>query len=347
MTSLERLRCALTGGQPDRVPVSPFGWGHVNPDSDLALEMLEKLDMILSVGAGGNAFLGGSPPVEGRREGRDQITVYHTPRGDLRSVHRSTEITSATVEFACHDAADIEAILAMPYQPPEANADGYHQWVERVGEQALVMVGLGDAICWPATLLSPADLCLCWADCPGLVTELNNVAHERLMAHVENLCRLGVKAFRIVGGEYATTQLGPAGFEALCLEQDRELCALMRRYGAIAYYHNHGVVMRYLDLFRQVGMDAIDPFEGPPFGDADLAICREKLGDICIVGNLDDMEQYEQLPHDELRALARERLAATGSQARVLGGTASGTYTEPGARGFMALVEVAEEFGQG
>ncbi len=256
-------------------------------------------------------------------------------------------ITSATVAFACRDAEDLAKILVMPYAFAPPDATQYHAWCERAGEQAMVMVGLADAICTPATLMSPEDLCYCWADDPEALTALTNIAHTRAMRHLEALCEQGVKAFRIIGGEYATTQLGPAGFEALCLRQDRELCELMRGYGAISYYHNHGAVMRYLELFRAVGMDAIDPFEGPPYGDADLAECRRALGDICIVGNLDDMEQYEKLSHARLRELAAERLQATGAKGRVLGGTASGTYTEVGARGFMALVEVAEEFGQG
>ncbi|MBI2301319.1 MAG: hypothetical protein HYU66_20615 [Armatimonadetes bacterium] len=345
MTSRERLVTAMLGGTPDRVPVSPFHFGLVDPDSPMGHEMLRRLDMIISPGfEGGSPFFGVGAPIEGTQEGSDNVTLYHTPKGDLRSVFRRTSIQHAQVEYPCKTPDDIEKLLSMPFEPPRPTAEAYRQWVERAGEEALVMVGLGDAICIPATVMSPEDMCLCWADAPDLLLKLTNVAHSRLMPVIEELCRQGVKAFRIVGGEYASTQLGPRGFAALVLEQDRELCDLMRRYGAISYYHNHGVVMQYLELFRAVGMDAIDPFEHPPFGDADLRVCREKLGKICIVGNLDDMEQIEQLPHDRLKELAAERLAATGSTARVLGGTASGTYTEKGAAGFLALLEVAEAF---
>ncbi len=340
MTSLERLRCALRGGTPDRVPVSPFGWGHVDPDSDVGAEMLARLDLLIPVGAGGDPFFGAEPAVEHRREGRDQITIFHTPAGDLRQVHRHTAITSATVEFACRTPADLEQIAAMPHRPAGIALEQYAAWVERAGDEALVLVGVPDAICWPATLLSPEDFCLCWAEAPAAMRDLVALAQSRLVPWIGALCEAGVRAFRIIGGEYATTQLGPRGFEALCLEQDRELCRLMRRHDAIAYYHNHGPVMRYLDLFRAVEMHALDPLEGPPYGDCDLRAAKSALGDICLVGNLDDMEQIEQWPHDRLRALAAERLAAAGPAGFVLGGTASGTYTERGARGFLALLEV-------
>lgn len=345
MTSRERLLTALQGGTPDRVPVSPFGWGKVDPNGELAEEMLQRLDMIICVGAdGGDVCWGTSVEATSRTVGNRSEAVIHTPKGDLVRAWAKTEITSAQVEFACKSPDDIEKVLSVPYTAPDIDPSRYVEWVERAGDRALVMAGVGNAICWPARLFSPEDLCLCWADAREELITLNNVAQERLMAQVDQLCRAGIMAFRIVGGEYATTQLGPAGFDALCLEQDREMCALMRRYGAISYYHNHGPVMRYLEQFRAVGMDAMDPFEAPPFGDCDLRRTKDVLGDICVVGNIDDMEQYEQLPHDELRALAAERLEAAGPTGFVLGGTASGTFTERGARGFMAVIEVAEAF---
>lgn len=341
MTSHERLWCALHGGSPDRVPVSPFGWGHVDPNSDLGAEMLERLDMLIPVGAhGGDPFFGTAVELTHEQLGPDTIATLHTPRGPLRQVHRRTAVTSATVEFFCKSPADLELVASLPYRAPEPTVPHYDEWVARAGDEALVMVGLGNAICWPATLLSPEHFSLAWADAPQVMIDLCHLANERLLAWVEQLCGLGVRAFRIVGGEYATTQLGPAGFAALCLEQDRALCDLMRRHGACAYYHNHGPVMRYLEQFRAVGMDALDPLEGPPYGDCDLRAAKQALGEICLVGNLDDMEQYEQWPHDRLRALAAERLAAAGPTGFVLGGTASGTYTERGARGFLAVLEV-------
>lgn len=341
MTSRERLWCALHGGTPDRVPVAPFGWGHVNPDSDVGAEMLARLDMIVPVGAhGGDPFFGTGLEMTHEQTGDDHIAFLHTPHGPLRQVRRRTPITSATVEFFCKSPADLEVVAALPYRAPEPTVPEYEAWCARAGDEALVMVGLGDAICWPATLLSPEDFSLAWADARQTMIDLCNLANERLLAWVERLCELGVKAFRIVGGEYATTQLGPAGFAALCLEQDRAVCALMRRHGACAYYHNHGPVMRFLSLFREVGMDALDPLEGPPYGDCDLRAAKGALGDIGLVGNLDDMEQLEQWPPERLRALAAERLAAAGPAGFVLGGTASGTYTERGARGFLALLEV-------
>jgi hypothetical protein len=52
----------------------------------------------------------------------------------------------------------------------------------------------------------------------------------------------------------------------------------------------------------------------------------------------------EQLPEAEVRAIAAARLEAAGSTHFMLGGTASGTYTDSAARNFVALTRVTEAY---
>ena len=79
----------------------------------------------------------------------------------------------------------------------------------------------------------------------------------------------------------------------------------------------------------------------------DLAEAKRRIGDrVCLVGNLDDMEVVETREVAEVKQMARACLEQAGPDGYLLGGTASGTYTERGARNFMALVEVAEEYGR-
>jgi uroporphyrinogen-III decarboxylase len=205
----------------------------------------------------------------------------------------------------------------------------------------MVLVGIGDAICVPAEWFSPADLSLAWADEPERLVHLTAIAAERLNAFVDNICKLGADGFRIVGGEYASVQLGPRGFESLVTPFDKELIGIIHRHGGIAYYHNHGKVTRYLKTLADLGMDALDPLEAPPWGDVDLRDARRIAGDrLCFVGNLDDMEVVNAWPEEEVVKLARERLDAAGTSAFILGGTASGTYGEQGARNFLAIARM-------
>jgi uroporphyrinogen-III decarboxylase len=343
MTSRQRLLTALRGGTPDRVPVAPFELGRVDPDSAVGRELIARTDPFITVGGGGDPFLGRKVPCTTCQDGEYTTTVFHTPAGDLVLRHRRTAVTAATVEFPCQDAADVEKLLSLPYEPPRIDLTAYRAWRERVGEEALVMVGIGNAVCFPATMLAPEQFSLLWADAPEAMARMTGIASQRLNDYVERLCQAGVDAFRIVGGEYVTCQLGPRSFEALIRPFDTTLCQVMRRHGAVVYYHNHGPIMRWLELIAELGVDALDPLEAPPWGDCDLCEAKRRIGDrVCLVGNLDDMEVLEQWEADAVRELGRQRIQEAGTTGFILGGTASGTYTERAARNFMALVDVAE-----
>ncbi len=347
MTSRERILAAMRLETPDRAPVTPFGLGKLDPEASFTREFIRKTDPILTAGGAGDAFLGRGAEVASVRDGDVTVTTIRTPKGDLTRKVRRTAITSATVKFPFETLDDVERFLSIPYTPPAADASAFHALKARAGEEALVMVGIADAVCLPASWFSPEGFCLAWADAPDLVARLTAVAADRTNAHVEALCRAGVDAFRVIGGEYASVQLGPKGFDALVTPFDTELVAVMHRYDAIAYYHNHGPVTQFLGRFAGLGIDALDPLEAPPWGDCDLAEAKRQIGDrVCLVGNLDDMEVVEKRTTEEVRQMARECLEKAGPGGFLLGGTASGTYTEVGARNFAALVEVAEEYGK-
>ena len=344
MTSRERLLCAFELGTPDRVPVAPFGFGHVDPESELGHELVQRTDFIQCLGGPGG-FFGTAVKTRTETDGARTTHIYETPKGELRSVWQRTSIQYAQVEYPCKDAGDVEKLLSVPYEPQRSiDPTDFDGWKDRLGDEGIVLFGFGDAICVPATFFSPIDFSLLWADTPDAFLELIRVANERLCEQAELCCQAGIDAFRFLGGEYASTQLGPAAYERTVTLPDRRITDIMHSHGAVVYYHNHGPVMRYLELLAGVGMDACDCFEAAPWGDCDLRTAKARVGDqICFVGNLDDMEVIDKLPREQVKAIARERLAAAGKSGFVMGGTASGTYGERGARNFIAMVEVAEE----
>jgi len=348
MTSKERLMTAFARGTPDRVPVAPFGMGALAPDSAIANELIRKTDFIASTGGAGISFLGAAVETESHDEGNRTITIIQTPHGPLRRVVTRTDITSATTEFPCETADDVEKLVSIPYEPAKPDLTSFNAWKERIGDEGVVLGSCIDPICVPADLFSPEDFCLLWMDAPDAMKVLVDVATVRILESLESACKAGFDAFRIVGGEYASTQLGPKAFSELVVGPDRQMCDLMHQYGALAYNHNHGPLMDYLDMLVEIGMDACDCFEAAPWGDTDLPKAKERLqGKVCIVGNLDDMEVIDKLDEVSVRKLARQRIEEAGPDGFVLGGTASGTYTEKAARNFMAMAEVSKEMANG
>ena len=345
MTSRERILAAMRFDKVDRVPVSPFGLGKLPPNSAILAELLEKTDPFIESGVPGDVICGTKCETVIQQDGDVTTVTRKTPLGDLVDRHRNTGIATACIEFALKTPEDAEKFLSIEYAAPEVDTSAFFAKKAEIGEQGMVLCGMADAVLVPAVLLSPEDFCLWWADYPDLLLELTSVASKRINDWVARLCKAGVDAFRIVGGEFASVQLGPKGFDTLVLEQDKELMDIIHSHGAIAYYHNHGNVMNYMSRFREIGMDALDPLEAPPWGDANLKEARAICGDkVAFVGNLDDMEILDKRSTEEVTSMALELLTAAGDRGFILGGTASATYTEHGARNFISLVDVVESF---
>ena len=194
----------MRGERVDRVPVAPFGLGRLDTNSDICRELIARTDPFISPGGGGDPFLGSAAPATTTVDGDTTTTVFHTPKGDLTRRWRRTAITSAQIEFPLKTPEDAEKALSLPYSPPAINLKPYRDWCDRAGEEALVMVGLANAICTPAAWFSPEDFCLAWLDAPDVLRQLCQVASDRLLAFTKRLLDEGVDAFRIIGGEYAS-----------------------------------------------------------------------------------------------------------------------------------------------
>jgi len=347
LTSRERILRAIHHEPVDRVPVTPFGLGHLDLRDAFTQEFIATTDPFLAVGIGGNIFSGTrfAERVTTKQEGNDVVWTISTPRSTLTRRYRRTKVTGYTVEFPCKNAQDVLDYLSIPFEPAEPEVSHYKAMERDYGEQGLVIAGIPNAVCFPAEVLSPEDFSVMWADDPDVFRQVVDRCQERLLEFVEKACKLGVRVFRIIGAEYVTEQLGPVAYQELCAQQDAALCELIHRYNGIAYYHCHGDCDRYLETFMNIGIDALDPLEVPPYGDVDLRSAMQRIGKkVCLVGGLDDMEVLETRDRETVMRMGRECLEAAGSIGYCLGGTASGIFTEKAARNFMALVEVTKEF---
>ena len=344
MTSRQRLLSAARCEPCDRVPVSPFGLGRLDPEGELAAELVQRCDPFLEVGLGVNVFGGRNYREQARAEGDLTRVIIPTPGGGLTRVIKRTSVATHSVEFPCKGPADLERFLSIPWELQQPDLSAYRAACDKAGEEALVLASCPDALCMPADLMSPQDFCLLRADAPDLMAAAVGEAARRVEAYAEAACRAGVRAFRIIGGEYASTQLGPRAFEELVVAHDRRLVEIMHAHGALAYYHNHGRIMGYLEAIARIGPDFLDPLEMPPCGDFDLERARELIaGRFCIVGTFDDMEALGKWPAERIREAARDRLRRYGTRGICLGGSASGTYTERAARAFLLMTETVQE----
>jgi uroporphyrinogen-III decarboxylase len=343
MTSRQRMLAAIHHDPVDRVPIAPWGLGRISRDSVLGRELVARTDPWLEIGAGCNVWGGAAFPLEERCDGPHLIQTVHAPGRDLTAVWTTTARTTACTEPLCKNIADVEALLAIPYVGPHPDLDAWRAWRAWAGDDGLAVMGLANGLCYPNDMLGTETCSLLWAAEPEIIRRMAATAAERTFRVVEEACRGGVDCFRIVGGEYATQLMGRRAWDELVVPYDRPLIDMIHSYGAIAHYHNHGSMGRFLEDIAALGIDSLDPVEQPPYGDMDMAEAMARIGDrVCLVGGLDDMEILETRPLGEVLRLGADLLERVGRRGYMLGGTSSGIYSEAAARAFIALVDVAE-----
>ncbi len=343
MTSRQRMMAALHHEPVDRVPVSPWHLGRIPWDSPLGRELVARCDPWLETGLGGDPCLGAGVQVESGDDGPRHWRIIHAPGRDLHAATTTTAQTTAATEYACKTMEDIEALLAIPYVAPRLTTEYLQQVEAAAGNDALVSVGVGTALCFPNDYLGTEFCSLLWASEPNVIRNMVGLMAQRIYDYTERACQAGVRIYRLVGGEYATQLMGPRAWDELVAPFDKPLVELIHRYGGIAHYHNHGNMQRFIGQIADLGIDSLDPIEQPPYGDITMHEAQRRIGDrVCLVGGLDDMEVLDTRPLDEVLRMGEELLASVNPRGFMLGGTSSGIYHEQAGHAFIALVDVAE-----
>ncbi len=296
-TSRRRLLVALAGGTPDRVPVNTYelagrdstDWYNLQPSYRGLMDCIRaQTDCITNWNPRPatdrctceERFLASDFPVEieSRTEtaGQFQQTtrLCHTPRGELRYVHRTAADVHTTwrVEHWCKSLEDVDKALSVPYQPAAYDASDLARVRAELGEDGIVMASIGDPAYLAADLMSFQDF-LMWAfekteHFSRTVAAVAERVRENLRRQLD-CCVLD--CYRIVGPEYFTPPyLPPAMFQRFVLPHVTEMTRLIHARGAQVRLHCHGQIGQVLDMILETGCDGIDPCEPPPDGDIEL-----------------------------------------------------------------------------
>ena len=70
----------------------------------------------------------------------------------------------------------------------------------------------------------------------------------------------------------------------------KKACDLGRRYGIPTIVHMCGKSCAALDMLGDAGVTAVEPLEGPPGGDVNLAEVRKRYPQLVLKGNVNTFE---------------------------------------------------------
>jgi hypothetical protein len=280
--------------------------------------------------------------------------VLHTPYGDLVSEHRQDDenAAGAVTRHYCADIADLEKVLAIPYEPVLPDLNAYHAAAAQLGDAGLMMVNLTMPIGVAYGLTHPETFAL-WSHLErDALVRFTRAMFERQYTFLAQALAAGAgPVFFAVGTEFVAPPLcAPDAFDDLVAPFDAPLFDLVHRHGGKVIVHHHGRVDAILDRIADLGADAIQPIEEPPVGDCTMGEAKRRVGEsICLVGSV-QYDDLARLSADEIEALVRRQIrdAAPGG-GMILAPTAgpyAATLSERQQENTVRLIEAGHRWGR-
>ena len=142
-------------------------------------------------------------------------------------------------------------------------------------------------------------------------------------------------------------QPGPDFFRKFVQPYEKRLIEAIHGAGKFSVYHNCGFARSLYENYRELGMTVWETLSAPPRGDNDIATAKAILGnDICLLGNLDQVDFLKRATPAEVAAKAREIVEAGKPGGRFIFSTSD--YLEVGTprENVAAMIEAAKEAGR-
>jgi len=326
VNAYERVAAALSGSQPDRVPILTY----LNGDSPnigplLQQNILDHSDVFYSrrlyAGFGGTGF-DAETATEPLDDGWTRVT--HTICGARFEEVLKRGTHGDYVGYARHIYAvpsDLEKLLDLPRLAARENPR-LHAWIaetnaaatECLARGAFVRVVVRDPLYVVAGHVMPEDMALWSVEQRGLLRQcMDMIVAQQLDYLAYALGSLEPRViYHIAGAEYALPPLmSPSDFDEFVMGYDRPLCELVHAHGGLIYCHSHGKVRRFLDRFVAMGADGLHPLEPVgATGDCDLPEVKATFGDrLCLMGNV-QYDDFARLTPAAMRQTVRDAVLA-------------------------------------
>ena len=139
---------------------------------------------------------------------------------------------------------DVDKVLSIPYRPPAFDVSEYQEWVERIGDQGFVALGMPSAFRFCLGFFGSQALYLMMADDPDLVERLVATMNERLALYVEACCEKGVRSFWMGGSEHCGPGVvHPRMFRRLVTPYDKRIVRIIHDHGGTIHLVSPALVI--------------------------------------------------------------------------------------------------------
>ncbi|NLC59524.1 MAG: hypothetical protein GX774_22020 [Armatimonadetes bacterium] len=371
MTSKQRMRIAMAGGQPDQVPVAPDTSNMIpcrltgKPFWDIYLYQdppLWQAYIECAKHFGFDGWLAGAPLEfeEDRNTDWQEAIVKRTPERIITRHHRKVdgreEWTGHCTVYYIADPPTWGVPLhkvGLPDAPPKEWEDvfprntwrpleAYHQACALMGEDGVV----GPAVGLPGLGLQPEAMYE-WFDHRDQVIARCEAQHEWIVARTRKILALKPDFLLIGISGHMLSNPEPI-FRQLSLPTLQAVTRLCKEAGVPSQIHCCGPEYALVKMsVEESDLSSINPLEIPPMGDCDLAQIRREFGHrISLMGNLHTTEVMLRGTPEVVARASRKAIddAAEGGGFILSTGDQCGRDT-PDAN-IRAMVETARTYGK-
>jgi len=293
MTSKERLRVAMSGGVPDRVPVLPqicpphairvaglpFRQTIVDRLRDPRKYDLLEAQCAADYGVDGVRVWLGAPPATVEWDGAEAYQLdpdtgerlaavdFMGGGGALRLKSKQRPLTEEDIEAVRVIPAD-DLVESQALAPARKVVDTFGDRLFIVGVPRTFMVNsLFYVEGMERTLMDIVDR-------PEFIQRFAERQAEAAIQEAIAFARVGVDAIYV--GETFGQFMSPEQFERLCVPYIRKFVEAVRPHGPLIYLHMCGRITHLLDLIVQTGVDCLEPLD--EVGGTPVAEVKRRVG---------------------------------------------------------------------
>ncbi len=273
----------------------PFDWGFLGLDSEYSEEVIEDV------------------PGEFKRIKR----THSTPAGVFWAIttHMHGEMDAGDYHWERRYIDTVEEFERLAKAPRHArpfDGSAYEADYAKVGNRGVVQIWIQHPL---GSLVRSAKMEEIYA---WLLAE-NELVHTFLESYTSRV----VESVRALDGQVhapvflsaalemlTPPWLGRDAFEEFAFPYDKRVNDAIHAIGGRHRAHCHGNCGQYLERFAEMGIDAIEPLEPPPYGDNDLARAKRQVGGRMLLSGNIPSQNFLRMSKDEIRQAVKDAIQA-------------------------------------
>jgi len=380
LTGRERLTRTFKGEKVDRISVSPFIWinnvyemfnytpkieNNLAPDDfDIPGKFVEyhdyfNFDVLFTAGLLWDKYIPDtadnwdvSTTTEGDADRQKRTTIIKTPEGELKQIlnfNRSSKhlIVFAPQEYPIKTKKDFE--IFAKYVPPATyiDLDIISRARKAVGEKGLVNPAIMGSFNTLNQFRKLEDIMMDPIIDEGFYREMIDFFVGWNVKHmVDDVIPAGADAIEL-GGNLATSGVGPAFFKNYVLEYENKFADAIRDKGAFVVYHNCGDAQTIMHLYNDLHVNVWGYVTGAPFGDVILDdVLKIIRPDMALRGNIDQVEFLRKASPSEIKKRVKDLLEKVKPRGNWILSTSDFFFDGTPYENIKAFSEAGYEFGR-